>query len=666
MKRPQMIAVALIAPMLLIVGCGGGKTITCGFNACQLAISFNPTTPISLAQGKTATLSVTVTSNNGYNGTADLDVGASDLPSGVTASFAPKQVSLASGGTNSSTLTLTASISAPLVALKDLTINAVGQGASSSTKFKLNITGAQTVTISPKTATVIAKPGAAATTFTATAVNTSGTINWTLSGPGSITLSTGTSTQYTPPNSAASSVAVTATLTASVAGTSISDAATITIDKDPNIMVSGKVFKYNGSAANGVQVQIEDAIGVKTPSGGVTTGTDGSFQVSNVLPPYTVSAWVPGLTASTFRPITWTGVKRIDPQIVLPSNVPISNWATTCTRADAIIKGTLSPAVATGSTGYMIYIGPGITFRIVAFDDPNFAFAVNSVAAGSSSYSLAIPFDTGLCKTQTTGGLIYVEREDATGNYTRATVINPVSVTTGNTTPQDISSATATLLTLTTTLNAPTGTPSAKYYPTFRVNGLTSHCCNADFVFPAAKEVLAGSTETFKVPALAGVEYRIHVHGSPFPAQTGTYWSTNVSSDANIAVNLLNLIGPIGPSGALTGSTPFTPTFSYNPVTNAVLYQIHIKNVNGETIWTGYTSTTSVKLPNLPPPAQLSSGTTYTWSVDAISLYGNPSIDDLLDGRMKFKNWDFANSHYHAEEVIGASYNYQGTTFNTP
>ncbi len=664
MKRPQMLAVAVIAPLLLTIGCS--SKISCGFDPCRIAIAFSPTTPINLAQGKTATLTVTVTSDNKYAGTADLDVGASDLPSGVTASFTPKQVSLDAGGTNSSTLTLTATISAPLVPQKDLTINAVGQGASSSTKFKLSVTGAQTLTVSPKTATVIAKPGATTTPFTATPVNATGTITWTLSGPGTISPATGTSTQYTPPTSIVSSAPVNATLTANITGTSLTDAATITINPDPNITVSGKVFKYNGSAANGVQVQIEDAIGVKTPSGGVTTGTDGSFQVSNVLPPYTVSAWVPGLTASTFRPITWTGVKRIDPQIVLPSNVPVSSWATTCTRADAIIKGTLSLAVATGSTGYVIYIAPGITFRIVAFDDPNFAFAVNSVAAGSSSYSLAIPFDTGLCKTQTTGGLIYVEREDATGNYTRATVINPVSVTTGNTTPQDISSAAATLLTLTTTLNAPTGTPSAKYYPTFRINGLTSHCCNADFVFPAAKEVLAGSTETFKVPALAGVEYRIHVHGSPFPTQTGTYWSTNVSSDANIAVNLLNLIGPIGPSGALTGSTPFTPTFSYNPVTDAVLYQVHIKNASGDTIWTGYTSTTSVKLPNLPPPAQLSSGTTYTWSVDAISLYGNPSIDALLDGRMKFKNWDFANSHYHAEEVIGASYNYQGTTFNTP
>ncbi len=578
MKRPQMIAVALIAPILLTVGCG--KTITCGFDPCRIAIGFSPTAPINLEQGNTATLSVTVTSDNKYAGTADLDVGASDLPNGVTASFAPKQVNLASGGPNSSILTLTATSSAPLVTAKDVTINAVGQGTASSTKFKLNLT---------------------------------------------------------PP---------------------------------PTKTVNGKVFKFNGDAANGVQVQLEDATGVKTPSGGVTTGTDGGFQVSGVTPPYSVSAWVPGLSAIPFRPVTWTGVKRLDPQIVFPSpplSVPVSSWTTTCTRADATITGTLTPAVAAKSTGYLIYIAPGVTFRGYAFDDPNYAYAFSSVAAGSSTYSLAVPFDTGLCKTQTTGGLIYVEQEDLTGNYTRATLINPVSVSTGNPTPINISSAAANLVTLTTTLNAPTGTPKASYYPTFRVNGLTSHCCK-DYAYPPTQIVNAGGTATFKVPALPGLEYRIHVHGNPFidQVQTGSYWSTNVSSSANIAIDLLNLIGPIGPNGALSGSTPFTPTFSYNPVTNAALYQVHIKNANGDTIWTGYTNTTSVKLPNLPPPAQLGSGKTYTWAVDAISLRNTPSIDDLLDGRMKLKNWDFANSHYYADEMIGASYNYQGTTFNTP
>ncbi len=585
MKRPQMIAVALIAPMLLTVGCG--DKISCGFDPCKIAISFSPTTPINLEQGgPAATLTVTITTDNKYTGTADLDVGASDLPSGVTASFTPKQVNLASGGTNSSTLTLSATSSTPLVTAKDVTINAVGQGTASSTKFKLNVTP-------PPTKTVI-----------------------------------------------------------------------------------GKVFKFNGVAANGVQVQLEDATGVKTPAGGVTTGADGGFQVSGVTPPYSVSAWVPGTGAPIFRPITWMGVKRLDPQIVFPSppsSVPTSSWTTTCTRVDATISGTLSPAVAVGSTGYLIYIAPGVTFRGYAFDDPNFSYAFTSVPAGSSTYSLAVPFDTGLCKTQTTGGLIYVEQEDATGNYTRATLINPVSVSTGNPTPINILSAAANLLTLTTTLNAPTGTPSASYYPTFRVNGLTSHCCK-DYVYPPTLMVNAGGTATFKVPALPGLEYRIHVHGNPFvdKVQTGSYWSTNVSSSTNMAINLLNLIGPIGPIGALPGSAPFTPTFSYNPVTDATVYQVHVKyvrdvNVNpdGEPIWTGYTNTTSIRIPNLPPPAQLGKGA-YIWAVDAISLRGSPSIDDLLDGRMKLKNWDFANSHYYADDMIGASYNYQGTGFNVP
>jgi len=73
-------------------------------------VSASPTA-VSVQQGSNATSTITVTSQNGFNSATTLSV--SGLPTGVTAAFSPNPVTPPANGTVTSTLTFTASSTAP-------------------------------------------------------------------------------------------------------------------------------------------------------------------------------------------------------------------------------------------------------------------------------------------------------------------------------------------------------------------------------------------------------------------------------------------------------------------------------------------------------------------------------------------------------------------------
>ncbi|PYQ24502.1 MAG: hypothetical protein DMF81_05220 [Acidobacteria bacterium] len=77
--------------------------------APDFSVSASPSS-VTVTQGTSGTSSITVASANGFSSAVSL--GASGLPSGVTASFSPNPVTPPSGGSASSTLTLTASATA--------------------------------------------------------------------------------------------------------------------------------------------------------------------------------------------------------------------------------------------------------------------------------------------------------------------------------------------------------------------------------------------------------------------------------------------------------------------------------------------------------------------------------------------------------------------------
>lgn len=79
------------------------RTATITVNVQDFTLSTNPST-LTIHQGASGTSSVTVTSQNGFSGT--ITFSASTSSSGATASFSPPSVTLVSGGSQSSTLSV--------------------------------------------------------------------------------------------------------------------------------------------------------------------------------------------------------------------------------------------------------------------------------------------------------------------------------------------------------------------------------------------------------------------------------------------------------------------------------------------------------------------------------------------------------------------------------
>lgn len=94
-------------------------------------------TTLAVVQGQSATIPVYVSSQNGFNSPVTLMLGG--LPSGVTASFNPQTVTPPANGSVSSTLTLTASASAPIAA-SSTSIVATSGAASTSEAVTVAVT----------------------------------------------------------------------------------------------------------------------------------------------------------------------------------------------------------------------------------------------------------------------------------------------------------------------------------------------------------------------------------------------------------------------------------------------------------------------------------------------------------------------------------------------
>jgi len=111
-----------------------------GTQTPDFALSASPTT-VSVAQGGTKTTTISTTVSGGFNSAISLT--ASGLPAGVTTAFSP--ASMAAPGSGSSTLTFTASSTAS-IGTSTVTINASGGGVSHSTTVSLSVTAAGVTT----------------------------------------------------------------------------------------------------------------------------------------------------------------------------------------------------------------------------------------------------------------------------------------------------------------------------------------------------------------------------------------------------------------------------------------------------------------------------------------------------------------------------------------
>ena len=120
-----------------ITGTSGSLTATTTFYFGVYGPTFSLGSPyLTMGQGTTATTSVYVSSQNGFSGSVNLSL--SGLPSGVTASFAPNPVVLASGNSLYATLTLTTTSTAP-PGQYNLTLTGTSGNLTATSSASLNI-----------------------------------------------------------------------------------------------------------------------------------------------------------------------------------------------------------------------------------------------------------------------------------------------------------------------------------------------------------------------------------------------------------------------------------------------------------------------------------------------------------------------------------------------
>ena len=242
----------------------GGKeeiwtaTISDGTTATpDFTLAASPTS-LSIAQGGSGSSTLTTTISGGFNSAIALS--ASGLPSGVTASFSPS--SIAAPGSGSSTMTLTVAGTAT-VGTSPITITGTGGGVTHTATVNLTVTSTPTpnftLTASP-TALSIAQGGSGSSTLTTTiSGGFNSAIALSASGqPAGVTVSLSTSTIPAP--GAGSSTATftvastttpgvyTVTFTGTGGGLTRTATVTLTVTTGTTTQLLGNPGFENGSA----------------------------------------------------------------------------------------------------------------------------------------------------------------------------------------------------------------------------------------------------------------------------------------------------------------------------------------------------------------------------------------------------------------------------------
>ena len=240
---PFMMSLALVA------GCSDDDPVG---PAAGLTVSSTQSSAILAAGGSTA-IPITVSRTNGFAGGITLT--AENLPTGVTATFAP---ALVPNGSTTSSLTLTAAANAPAAASQNITVRASGSGVTSKTMtIPLTVTNDGINLVVGSATASITQGATAAIPVSFTRLGAfSGAVNLTVEG-----LPTGLTATITPASVAAGSSIGTVVLTANAtaapgnynivirgAGTGIGDAAqTVALTVVPST-TSGLAFTPSPAA----------------------------------------------------------------------------------------------------------------------------------------------------------------------------------------------------------------------------------------------------------------------------------------------------------------------------------------------------------------------------------------------------------------------------------
>jgi cellulase/cellobiase CelA1 len=326
-----------------VTGTSGSTTATTTFTLNVSSPSGFTLAPsastLSVAQGKTATDTITVTDVGGFTGSVTL--AATGLPSGVTVAYGTNPT------TTTSVLTFTASATAA-TGTSTVTITGTSGTTTATTTISLTVTGSG-FTLAPSAATLSVAQGKTATdTITVTDVGGfTGSVTLAATGlPTGVTVAYGTNptTATSVLTFTATSTATVGTTTVTIAGTSGTTTATTTI----SLTVTGSGFTLAPSAATLSVTQ------GKTATDTITVTDTGGFTGSVTL---AATGLPTGVTvAYGTNPTTSTSVLTFTASATATagtSTVTITGTSGT-TTATTTIALTVAPAGGACTVDYVI------------------------------------------------------------------------------------------------------------------------------------------------------------------------------------------------------------------------------------------------------------------------------------------------------------------------
>ena len=350
------------------------------------------TSALSVTRGSSATDTITVTGANGFTGGVTL--GATGLPSGVTANFATNPT------TGSSGITFTAGSTATTGTVT-VTISGTSGTLSASTTINLTVNAAPSFTLAPMASALSVTPGSSATdTITVSGANGfTGNVSLVATGlPSGVTASLGTN-----PTSGSSVLTLTAgssatagTVTVTITGTSGSLSASTTIalsvNAAPSFTLAAAIPALSVMQGNTASdtITVTGANGftssVTLAASGLPSGVTASFGTNPTTGASGLMLTVGSAATIGSATVTITGTAgsiTSSTTIALTINAPpILNLAPTTSAVSVVPGGSASDTVTVTGTGG--FTG-SVSLTAVVTSAPQGATDVPSISFGSTS-----------------------------------------------------------------------------------------------------------------------------------------------------------------------------------------------------------------------------------------------------------------------------------------
>ena len=484
--------------------------------------------PLTIVQGNSGTTTVTITDIGGFTGAVNLS--ATTLPTGVTASFSPAST------TTSSVLTLTVA-STVSVGVKSIVLTGTsGQpDAPGECKSALNVTAKLRITplsASPASVTRLVRGGGNTSTITVTKLNGfNGSVALSASG-----LPSGVTASFSPASATTSS-----TLTLTASSTATLGQATVTVTGTSGSLTHTTTVTLTVVAAPDYSLSATSASVVQGASGTSTITVNGinSFAGSVAL---SASGLPSGVTAS-----------------FSPASATTSSTLTLTASSNATLG--LATVTITGTSGSLTHTTT-VALTVVAAPDYSLSATSASVVQGAAGTSTII-----VTPLNSFAGSVALSASGLPAGVTAA--FSPATATTTSTLTLTASS-TATLGLATVTI---TGTSGSLIHTTTVALTVTAA---PDYSLSATSASVvqgASGTSTIAITPLnsfsgsvalsaSGLPSGVTASFSPASATSSSVLTLTVSSTATVGSATVTVTGM---SGSLTHTATFTLTITAAP-----------------------------------------------------------------------------------------------------